>query len=356
MSHSGGEPLRAAVLIGHGGPDQLVLRSDLTDPAPGPGELRVKVTFAAVNNTDVWTREGAYGRADDPDAVAGWKGEPLDFPRIQGGDIVGEVDEVGDGVDSELLGRRMLIDPAIYESTAADAVPTGVLGSEKDGGFAEYVVTSAERAHDVSASPLSDQELAALPIAYGTAMGMLDRAELNASETMLASGASGGVGSALIQLGVAMGADVIALSTADKARALVALGARTAVDRHAPDFPDQIRASAPEGVDVVADVVGGEMFSLWPGLLARHGRIVVAGAIAGPLVRVDLRQLYLGQRRIIGSTMHTPTQFQRLVQMAVSGEISPLIAGVFPLSRIHEAQRALRDASTIGKVILQVGH
>lgn len=312
------------------------------------------VTFAAVNNTDIWTREGAYGRPDDPDAVAGWKGQPLDFPRIQGGDVVGRVDEVGDRVDPALLGRRVLVDPAIYESGAADAVPAGVLGSEEDGGFAEYVVTSAERAHDVSSSPLSDQELAALPIAYGTAMGMLDRAELRKGETMIATGASGGVGSALIQLGVAMGANVIALSTADKAKALAALGARTVVDRQDSDLTHRVQSEAPDGIDVVADVVGGDMFSLWPGLLARHGRIVVAGAIAGPLVRVDLRQLYLGQRRIIGSTMHTRAQFERLVQMAVSGEITPHIARVLPLERIHQAQQSLRDPSTVGKVVLRV--
>ncbi len=316
----------------------------------------MSVTAAAVNNTDIWTREGAYGKPDDPDAVAGWKGVPLDFPRIQGADIVGRVDQVGEEIDPGWIGRRVLIDPATYDTAAPDATPIEILGSESDGGFAEYVVTSAGQAHDVSASPLPDQQLAALPIAYGTAMGMLDRAGLASGETVVVTGASGGVGTALVQLSAAMGAGVIAVSTSDKAEALRSIGARSVVDRHASNLPDLVRAAAADGVDVVADVVGGEMFSLWPGLVALHGRMVVAGAIAGPLVRLDLRQLYLGQRRIIGSTMHTPAQFQRLVQMAVSGEISPLIAGVFPLSRIHEAQQALRDPATIGKVIIQIGH
>lgn len=346
--------MRAAVLIGHGGPDQLVLRNDVPDPHPGPGRVRVAVAAAAVNNTDIWTREGAYGTPHDPDAVAGWKGVPLEFPRIQGGDMVGRVDAVGQGAEPDLLGRRVLIDPAIYENQAMDALPIGVLGSEEDGGFAEYVIVAIERVHDVSDSPLSDQQLAALPIAYGTAMGMLGRAGLEPRETVIVTGASGGVGIALVQLGVAMGADVVAVSTSDKSEALVAIGAGSVVDRRAADFPDRIRGEAPGGADVVADVVGGEMFSLWPGLLARRGRIVVAGAIAGPLVKVDLRQLYLGQRRIIGSTMHTPAHFQRLVEMAVSGEISPQIAGVYPLEQIHRAQQALREPSTLGKVILEV--
>jgi NADPH:quinone reductase-like Zn-dependent oxidoreductase len=346
--------VRAVVLIGHGGPDQLALREDFADPAPGPGEVRVAVSAAGVNNTDIWTREGAYGRPDDPHAVAGWRGVPLDFPRIQGGDIVGTVDTVGSEVDPDLRGRRVLVDPALYGYDGPDAIPIGILGSEQDGGFAEYVIVAGERVHDVTASPLSDQELAALPIAYGTAMGMLDRAGLESDETVVITGASGGVGTALVQLATALGSEVIAVSTSDKAEVLGSMGARFVVDRHASDFPDRIRAAAPDGVDVVADVVGGELFSLWPGLLALHGRIVVAGAIAGPLVRVDLRQLYLGQRRIIGSTMHTPAQFVRLVQMAVSGKIAPVIAEVFPLAQIHQAQRALRHPSTIGKVILQV--
>ncbi len=345
--------MRAAVLIGHGGPDRLVIRDNVPEPVPGQGEVRVAVTAAAVNNTDIWTREGAYGTSEDPDAVAGWKGVPLDFPRIQGGDIVGAVGDVGKGVDPRLSGRRVLVDPALYESAEPDATPIGILGSEEDGGFAEFVVVSAERVHDVSRSPLSDPELAALPIAYGTAMGMLDRASLGSGEAALVTGASGGVGVALIQLAAALGADVIAVSTADKAGALRAVGARAVIDRRDANRWGEIRREAPGGIDVVADVVGGEMFAQWPGLLARHGRIVVAGAIAGPVVSVDLRQVYLGQRRIIGSTMHTPAQFERLVGLAVAGQITPLVAKVFPLERIHDAQRALRDPATIGKVIVR---
>lgn len=155
--------VRAAVLTGHGGPDRIVVRDDVPDPVPDVGQVRVQVSASSVNNTDIWTREGAYGAADDPNAVAGWRGTPLRFPRIQGADAVGVVDAVGPSVARDLEGRRVLVDPAIYDDDRPDATPIGLLGSERDGAFAQYLVADAERVHDVSASPLHDRELAALP-------------------------------------------------------------------------------------------------------------------------------------------------------------------------------------------------
>lgn len=135
--------------------------------------------------------------------------------------------------------------------TSGDADVVALLGSERDGGFAEAVTVDVAQVHDVSGSPLRDAELACLPIAYGTATGVLNRGRARSGECVVVTGASGGV-----------------------------------------------------GIDLVADVVAGELFTPWPGLVSRRGRIVVAGAIAGPVVPLDLRQLYLQQRMIIGSTMH----------------------------------------------------
>lgn len=347
--------MQAVVLTGHGGPERLEVRTGMAEPMPGVGQVQVAVSASAVNNTDIWSREGAYGRPGDPDAVAGWRGVPLDFPRIQGGDIVGVVRGVGAGVSSTLAGRRVLVDPALYDGDGGDATPVGLLGSEADGGFAQYVVVDAGRVHDVSSSPLSDFELATLPIAYGTAMGMLARAHVIRGEAVVVTGASGGVGIGLVQLVAALGARVIAVSTAAKADALQKAGADVVVDRRGGDLVGQIRQLAPRGVDVVADVVGGETFHLWPDLLTSRGRIVVAGAVAGPLVTIDLRRLYLDQRCIIGSTMHTPDQFRRLVEIAIAGDLAPVIAGVYPLTQIHQALRAFRAPDTIGKIVIEVG-
>ena len=183
---------------------------------------------AAVNNTDIWTREGAYGMPGDPQARAGWRG-PISFPRVQGGDIAGVIIDVGLGIDSNLVGRRVVVDPALYRDGAHDAPPVGLLGGAADGGFAEFVAVRADQAHDMTGSPLSDEQLAALPVAYGTAMGMLERAAIEDGETVVVTGASGGVGLALVQLAGARGADVIALTSGDKADDVLAAGARHAV-------------------------------------------------------------------------------------------------------------------------------
>lgn len=343
----------AAVMQRHGGSEALVVRQ-APKPSPSSGEVLVRVLAAGVNNTDIWTREGSYGTPGDPAATAGWKGVPIDTPRIQGADVVGVIEDVGKGTDAARVGERVLIDPATYADGGADADPVAILGSEYDGGFAEYCVVDSDHAHDVSASPLTDRELACLPIAYGTAAGMLSRAEAGADETVVVTGASGGVGVALVQLASALGLRVLAVSTPDKADALVGMGASAVFDRGSSSLPDDVRSAAPGGVDLVADVVGGPLFSGWPGLIRDHGRIVVAGGFAGPVVTLDLRRLYLGHKRILGSTMHTRQHFARLVELARTGAVRPPIAQAFPLMDIHAAQSAIRDATTIGKIVLDV--
>lgn len=346
--------MRAAVMRGHGGPEQLEV-CDHPAPVPAAGQVRVSVTAAAVNTTDIWTREGAYGRADAPDALAGWRQVPIEVPRIQGADVCGTVESVGEGVDASLVGRRVLIDPAHYDGPGPDAEPDDILGSERDGGFAELVVVEAADLHGVTGSPLTDAELAALPIAYGTAMGMLARSGATAGERLVVTGASGGVGLALVQLGDALGLEVVAVSTGDKAAALVEQGASAVVDRSRPGPAGQARAAAGGPVDLVADVVGGDAFGSWLDLVRRGGRIVVAGAVAGPVVPLDLRRVYLEQRRIVGSTMHTRTHLARLVEVARTGRVRPVVARRFPLEGIHEAQRALGAPETFGKVVIEVG-
>jgi NADPH:quinone reductase-like Zn-dependent oxidoreductase len=343
----------AAVLEGHGGPDQLVVR-ETVDPVPGPGEVCIDIAAAAVNNTDIWTREGAYGPA--PDKLTGWRGVPLDFPRIQGGDAAGRVRAVGDSVDPGLVGRRVLVDPAEYDGPGPDATPSRILGSERDGGFAERLVVPVGQIHDVTDSPLDDAELATLPIAAGTAMGMLDRAQVVGGETVVVTGASGGVGIAAVQLAAALGARVVAVSSAGKGPVLRDAGATEVVDRADRDLHRRVADLARDGVDVVVDVVGGDGFGEWVGVLRRHGRIVVAGAIAGPHVTLDLRALYLEQRRIIGSTMHTRAQFDRLVNLARGGSIRPVVAARLPLAEIHEGQRLLRAGDEVGKIVLMAPH
>ncbi len=353
-----GERMTAAVLTGHGGPEMLEVRDDVAVPVPDPDEVVLRVTAAAVNNTDLWTRRGAYGRADDPDAVAGWRGVPIDVPRIQGADVAGRVTATGRDVDDRLVGRRVLVDPARYAETDDRAEPelVAVMGSEYDGGFAQYVAVPASQVHDVTDSPLSDEQLACLPIAYGTATGMLERAEVADRDTVLVTGASGGVGLALVQLAAARGATVLALTSDGHERSVRDAGASTTIVRDADGgdatVGERIRAAAGDRLDVVADVVGGWVFDQVFTVLTTGGRWVTCGAIAEPVVDLDLRTLYLQRRRLIGSTMHTPEQFEVLVGEAVAGRIEPVVARTYPLTDIHTAQDDFAEGSLTGKLVL----
>ncbi|MET7637126.1 zinc-binding dehydrogenase [Streptomyces sp. NPDC005438] len=340
--------MRGWVLTRHGGPEALRFE-ELPVPTPGPGRLLVRVTAAALNNTDIWTRTGAYGLPGDPEARAGWRGA-IDFPRVQGGDAAGVVERVGPGVDPALVGRRVLVDPAFYQDDAPEAHPVGLLGSEADGTFAEYVLVRAERAHDVHTSPLTDEELACLPVAYGTATGMLERAAVGAGETVLVTGASGGVGLALVQLATARGARVVAVTSAAKAQTVRDAGAVAVIDR--AGGAEAVARQAPEELDAVADVTAGELVPALLPRLREGGRWVVAGAVAGPVVTLDLRRLYLRNIALLGSSMHTPAHFARLAEDARRGLVRPVVAARFPLPQLPAAQEEFLHHGHAGKIVL----
>lgn len=346
--------MRAAVITRHGGPEVIEVR-DLPTPRPAPGEVLVRVAAAGCNNTDVWTREGAYGSGAGSGAgsgqKAGWQGL-LDFPRIQGGDVAGTVVAGGDEQTTRLVGSRVLVDPAEYDGSGPDARPVDVLGSERDGGFAEYVVVPASRAHRVDDSPLSDVELGALPIAYGTALGMLERGSVTGDHTVLVTGASGGVGLAVVQLARARGARVVAVCSGAKAQPVRDAGAAAIVDRQRGDVVAEAAGAAPEGYDAVIDVVAGPLIGPGLALLRPGGRWVVAGALDGWAVNLDVRRLYLSNLALLGSTMHTPRIFGLLVDLAREGALHPVIAATFGLSELAEAQRQLAGRRHVGKLVV----
>ncbi|MBD0424719.1 zinc-binding dehydrogenase [Streptomyces sp. TRM S81-3] len=343
------ETMRAVRITAHGGPEVLEL-TEVAVPAPRAGEVLVRVSAVALNNTDLWTREGAYGRSEDPEALSGWRG-PIDFPRIQGADVAGRVVTVGAGVDESLIGRRVVVDPAIYDAEGPDANPVGLMGSERDGGYAEYVTAPAKRVHDVTESPLTDDQLAALPTAYGTALGMIERGRLREGETVLVSGASGGVGLAAVQIARARGARVLAISSGSKLDSVREAGAHAVIDR-ARDVAGQIRTAAPEGIDVALDVIAGDLVSEGLPLLREGGRWVIAGALGGYPVTFDVRRLYLHNAQVIGSAMHTPAHFGLLMDLARLAEVQPVVAATFPLEQAAQAQEELARRDHVGKIVM----
>ncbi len=334
----------AAVTMGHGGQDETVLRTDWNVPDIGPGQGLVRVTAAALNNTDIWSRAGAYGTTENPEAIAGWRGVPLDFPRIQGIDAVGVVQAVGANVDTSWIGRRVIVDPTVeYHGD----FPVRVLGSEVDGGFAQFTLATEAQLFDVTDSPLTDAQLACLPTAYGTALGLINRAGCAPGQRVLVTGSSGGVGSAAIQLLLTRGCHVIARTSPGKAEAVRETGVAEVSVRGVDPLADLAE------VDRVIDVVGGDEFGELLDRLRDGGRMATAGAIAGPVVQFDIRRLYLRQRTLVGSTMHTPTDFAELCETARRGAIRPVVGGTFPLEELAAAQARFLTKDFVGKLVVE---
>ncbi len=353
--------MKAVLLQGHGGFDQLEYRDDVPVPVAHRGEVLVRIGAAAVNNTDINTRTAWYSKAVTEGTTAaaaagghaaaryedsGWTGATLTFPRIQGADACGRIVAVGAGVDPARLDERVLIEP-VFLPPGGDRCRAIYFGSECDGSFAEFARVPAAHAYRIL-SPLSDMELASFPCAYSAAENMLARAAVGAGETVLVTGASGGVGSATVQLAKRRGANVVASASASKAAAVAALGASRVSERDA----DLVFELGRESIDVVVDVVGGRRFPQLLEVLRRGGRYAVAGAISGPTVELDLRTLYLKDLRLLGCTVLEPDVFGNLVRYIERAEIKPLIAGTHPLSAIVQAQQQFLTKQHIGKIIL----
>ncbi|WP_293943885.1 alcohol dehydrogenase family protein [Sphingomonas sp.] len=352
--------MRAVLLTGNGGFEKLEYRDDVPVPLAGAGEVLIKIAAAGVNNTDINTRIGWYSKAvaeatevGGASGIAGaendgWSGVAFHFPRIQGADACGRIVAVGEGVAASRIGSRVLVEP-VFRAEGAALASAIYFGSEIDGAFAEYAVAPSRHAHAVDCA-WSDAELASIPCAYSAAENMLTRAGLAAGETVLVTGASGGVGSSAVQLAKRRGARVIGVAGADKAAAVRAIGADRTIDRGA----DLLNELGRESVEVVIDVVGGSQFDELLQLLKRGGRYAVAGAIAGPIVSLDLRTLYLKDLRLLGCTVIEPTVFPNLVSYIERGEIRPLVAATYPLNEIVAAQQAFLEKAHIGKIVLLV--
>jgi NADPH:quinone reductase-like Zn-dependent oxidoreductase len=353
--------MKAVLLKGRGGFEQLEYRNDVPVPAPGAGEVLIQVGAAGVNNTDINTRSGWYaksvtegttargaaaGYAQRVQEQAGWSGRAAQFPRIQGADACGRIVRIGAEVSPTRIGERVLIEPA-FRVPGGSAYQVLYFGSECDGAFAEYAIAPSVYAHRIS-STLTDIELASFPCAYSAAENMLARAGVKAGETVLVSGASGGVGSAAVQLARRRGATIIALAGSAKAQAVAALGAEQVIDRMA----DVEQVLGAESVDVVIDVAGGPGFAARLAVLRRGGRYATAGAIAGPIVELDLRTLYLKDLSFYGATVLGAGVFSNLVRYIERGEIRPLVSAVWPLQEIVAAQRQFLDKAHIGKIVL----
>jgi len=358
------DTMRAVVLTGHGGLDKLEYHDDWPKPAPGPGEALVRVGACGLNNTDVNTRTGWYSKGVTGGTTGGaqeaavdgdstWGGRPLTFPRIQGADVCGTVEAVGEGADLAWIGRRVLIETWFRDWDDPNNLDkTRYFGSELDGGFAEYTAVDQHNLHAVECD-LTDSELATFATSYVTAENMLSRADVGSGDLVLITGASGGVGSALIQLANRRGARTVAMSSADKADGVRAVGPEAVLDRSPEDLKAALHNAIRRGtVSVVADVVGGPLFPQLIDALERGGRYTCSGAIAGPMVDLDLRPFYLKDLTFTGATVVPPGLFADLVGYINRGEIRPLLAATYPLDKLRDAQQAFIDKHHVGNIVI----
>jgi len=361
-SHTVPLQMYAVVTTGNGGYDRLDYRLVPT-PVPAAGEVLVRVLAAGMNNTEINTRLGWYSstvtgstadlstaQQEDAEQKAdgGWN-EATPFPIIQGTDCCGVVVACGPDAppeDSLLMGRRILV-RACMRPDGFKSLRNVWMASDFDGAFAQYVKVPASEVFPVRCD-WSDAELATIPCAYATAETMLHRATCKAGDEVLVTGASGGVGSAALQLARRRGARVTALTSASKADAVRALGADRVVTRD----QDMLAVLGRESIDLVVDNVAGDEFPTMLGLLRRGGRYTSSGAIAGPIVGLDMRDMYLKDITLIGTTAWDEPVFPDLIRYIEAGEIRPLLAATWPLSEIATAQEEFSKKNFVGNFVL----
>lgn len=356
--------MRAIVLKRHGDMDALEFEPAWPVPVPQGREVLIKVAATGMNNTDVNTRAGWYSKsvseattggayALDDTAENTWGGAGIQFPRIQGADICGHVVAVVDPQDEGLIGQRVIADNWLRDwNDPMNMHKSGYFGSEADGGYAEFAKIDARNVHPVQ-SELSDVELATFSCSYSTAEGMLSRANVGKGDRVLITGASGGVGGALIQLANRRGAVTIAMASEAKHTEV----AKMNPDHLLPRAPKNLKAALKEvtgtaTVDVVADIVAGPYFGTVVDALDRGGRYTTSGAIGGPIVELDMRTLYLMDLTFTGSTVIAPQIMNDLVGYIERDEVKPVVAGTYALEDFKAGQQAFIDKTHTGNIVV----
>ncbi|MFK0284750.1 NADP-dependent oxidoreductase [Streptomyces sp. NPDC090499] len=304
---------KAYVYTRHGGPETEAF-AELDRPVPGPGELLIAVRAAGVNPVD-WKLRGGFRRPGEGAAR---------FPVVLGSEAAGVVEETGAGVTGFAAGDE-------------------VFGNTSGGAFAEYaLLTASVTAHKPAA--LSFADAATLPVAGATAYDGVRQLDLPEGATLLVTGAGGGVGAAALQIAHAWGLRVIGVASEAKKDLVESLGAVHVAS--GPDLADRVRAVAPDGVDGVYDLVGGEVLAEAAGLLADRTRLITAGAAPETVAA-------LGGARV--ARARTAAVLDEVAELVVAGELDPHVSRTFPLDRADEALRAVEEGHALGKIVIEVG-
>ncbi|WP_027108526.1 zinc-binding dehydrogenase [Lacticigenium naphthae] len=342
--------MKSVQVTGYGDVDKLEL-VDQAIPEPTETEVLIKVKACAINNTEIWMREGAYGVG----SKSGWRPEGVQFPRTPGSDIAGTVVEIGKAVDKSMLEKDVVLFPFTssgkpgLEHIAEDM---SFIGSEYDGGYAEYVAWPADLCFDM---PLADYtESSVFTVSGLTAWHMNEQIHVQPGETILVTGANGGVGSLNVQIAAKVfGAKVIAivgdLALEDEMKKL---GASHVLSYKSGDLAEEIIQVNGGPVDSVLDVVGDALFATSLNVLKKGGKFCISGSAGGQKTELDFRTVYLKHITLYGSVLGTRAEFKRLLQAVSEGKINPVIDRTFPLEEARKAQLYFKKAGKLGKVVL----
>ncbi|MBN9654230.1 zinc-binding dehydrogenase [Halobacillus sp. GSS1] len=342
--------MKAVQVTGYGDVDQLEL-VDIPTPEPKENEVLVQVKACAINNTEIWMREGAYGQG----GKSGWRPEGVQFPRTPGSDITGKVVQVGDQVDETMMGKDVVLFP--FTSSGPDgqehiSEDMSFIGSEYDGGYAEYVVWPAELCFDM---PLEDYtDSCVFSVSGMTAWHMVEQVQPKPGETVMVTGANGGVGSLNIQIASKVfGADVIALvGDLSMEERMKELGATHVLSYKSENLADEILEANGGPIDTVLDVVGDALFSTALTVLKKGGKFCTSGSSGGQKTELDFRTLYLKHITMYGSVLGTREEFKRMLKAISEQKIQPVIDRTFPLEEAKEAQQYFKESGKKGKIVL----
>lgn len=342
--------MKAVQLVSPGVPGQFQF-GEIPDPVPAPDEVVVRVRACGLNHLDLWVEE--------PDGLP----LKLDFPLVPGGEIAGEVAQLGDDVDQWRVGDKVAIQPNLFcgacefcaKGEEAMCLNEKLIGVECDGGLAELVKAPSRTLVRIP-DGVSFESAAAITLAGSTAMHMLaERVEVREGDWVLVIGGSSGVGSAGIQIAKQMGAKVITTgSTEEKREFGLGLGADHALDSTSDDWPREVRKLTDKrGVDVVLEHVGADVLEKSFQCLARGGAVVTCGATAGRKLSLDVWPMFVKQHRFIGSYGRNHADMQATLQWVAEGRLKPAIHQVFPLPGVSNAYEVLRARGVYGKVLVK---
>jgi NADPH:quinone reductase-like Zn-dependent oxidoreductase len=328
--------VRAVRIHEDGSPDVLVLE-DAPDPVAGPGEVLVRLRASALNHLDVWIRKGLPS---------------VPKPRILGADGAGVVEALGEGVSGFEPGERVVLNPGIEVGGGR----IHVIGEHGDGTNAELIAVPATNVHPIP-DELSFEEAAAFPLVFETAYRMLvTRAGLREGEWVLAWGIGGGVSTATLAIGKALGANVIVTSSSEeKLERARGLGADATVNHVTGDVREAVeKATGGRGADVVVETVGEATWATSLQVAAPGGRVTVCGATSGPNPPAALHRVWWKQLSILGSTMGTGEDFAGAFELVTSGRARPVVDTVLPLEEIRTAHERLEAGEQLGKIVLRI--